>query len=239
MHKLIRYLLTPGAPERPDIFQAAYLAFQLKSKKSPIQNLHHLPLPIFSTLSITLGKPQPAPVESKSGSLNPQTPSKATPAPPHSPAHSNPPTQFGTPSAMTMETTTSVAPRSRPKGTSALKGPLPLPFQVNSLSGKKGAEPPKLDAPPVKAAQGAGVAASNPFPAPELSTQPSGPAFTNSNPFTSDVFQDPGPASLSAVTNNTSGPASLCSFPSEPEPGEVTVPTFSQGHRRHLSDTHR
>merc|ERR1719233_2246139 len=199
LHKLIRYLLTPGAPERPDIFQAAYLAFQLKSKKSPIQNLHHLPLPVFSTLSITLGKPQPAPVETK----------------------------------------TSVAPRSRPKGTSALKGPLPLPFQVNSLSGKKGAEPPKLEAPPDKATQAA--VAPNPFPAPELSSQPSGPAYTNSNPFTSDVFQDPGPASPSAVTagpNNTSGPASLCSFPSEPEPGDATATPFSQGHRRHLSDTH-
>jgi len=239
LHKLIRYLLTPGAPERPDIFQAAYLAFQLKSKKSPIQNLHHLPLPVFSTLSITLGKPQPAPVETKSASLQPQTPSKAAPAPPHSPAHSNPPTQFGTPSTMPVETTTSVAPRSRPKGTSALKGPLPLPFQVNSLSGKKGAEPPKLEAPPVKATQAA--VAPNPFPAPELSSQPSGPAYTNSNPFTSDVFQDPGPASLSAVPagpNNTSGPASLCSFPSEPEPGDATATPFSQGHRRHLSDTH-
>jgi len=241
LHKLIRYLLTPGAPERPDIFQAGYLAFQLKSKKSPIQNLHHLPLPVFSTLSITLGKPQTAHEETKGGTLQPQTPSKVPPAPPHSPAHANPPTQFGTSTVMPVETTTSVAPRSRPKGTSALKGPLPLPFQVNSLSGKKGAEHPKLEAPPVKV--GAGVAAPppNPFPTPDLSSQPNGPAYSSNNPFTSDVFQDHGPPSLAAHTsgpNPPSGPASLCSFPSESESGETAAPSFSQGHRRHLSDTH-
>jgi len=237
LHKLIRYLLTPGAPERPDIFQAAYLAFQLKSKKSPIQNLHHLPLPVFSTLSSVLGQVvAPAPVGEAPALQPPHTPSKAPPAAPHSPAHAAPAPQFAPPAVLPVETTTSVAPRSRPKGTSALKGPLPLPFQVNSLSGKKGAEPPKLEAPPLKA----GVAPS-PFPAPDLSAQPNGPTYTSSNPFTSDVFQDSGPASLSGPTggpNPPSGPASLCSFPTEADPGEAASTPFSQGHRRHLSDTH-
>jgi len=242
LHKLIRYLLTPGAPERPDVFQAAYLAFQLKSKKSPIQNLHHLPLPVFSTLSTTLGQTKPKAVETKPATLQPNTPSKVPPAAPHSPAHANPPAPFGTPSVIPVETTTSVAPRSRPKGTSAMKGPLPLPFQVNSLSGKKGAEPPKIEAPPVKAV----APVTNPFPVTDLSSQPNGPAYSSSNPFTSDVFQDPGPTSLSCPTgaqggpNPPSGPASLCSFPSGTEPGDSSaVAPFSQGHRRHLSDTHQ
>jgi hypothetical protein len=34
------YLLTPDPDLRPDIFQAAYLAFQLQGVKSPIQNLN-------------------------------------------------------------------------------------------------------------------------------------------------------------------------------------------------------
>jgi len=241
LHKLIRYLLTPGAPERPDIFQAAYLAFQLKSKKSPVQNLHHLPLPVFSTLSTTSVAAVPPAVETKPAStLQPSTPSKVPPAP-HSPAHTNPPTQFGTPSVIPVETTTSVAPRSRPKG--ALKGTLPLPFQANSLSGKKGVEPPKLEAPPVKAAV---LPVTNPFPVTDLSSQPNGPTYSSSNPFTSDVFQDPGPTSLSCPgggggpggPNPPSGPASLCSFPTGAESGESSgVAPFSQGHRRGVSDT--
>ena len=239
LHKLIRYLLTPGAAERPDVFQAAHLAFQLKSKKSPIQNLHHLPSPTFSTLSTTAGQTQPPAVDTKPATLQPNTPNKAPSAAPHSPAHTNPPTQFGTPSVVPLETTTSVNPRSRPKGTSALKGPLPLPFQANSLSGKKGSDPPKLEAPPVKAAV---LPVSNPFPVSDHAPQPNGPTYSSSNPFTSDAFQDPGPTSLSCSSgapggpNPPSGPASLCSFPSEPGESSSTAP-FSQGHRRIVSET--
>eukprot|EP00092_Neocalanus_flemingeri_P021728 GFUD01023571.1.p1 GENE.GFUD01023571.1~~GFUD01023571.1.p1 ORF type:complete len:636 (+),score=131.91 GFUD01023571.1:37-1944(+) len=241
LHKLIRYLLTPGAPERPDIFQAAHLAFQLKSKKSPIQNLHHLPLPLFSTLSTAAGQTQPPALDPKPAALQPHTPNKVPLAAPHSPAHVNPPPQFGTPAVVPVETTTSVNPRSRPKGTSALKGPLPLPFQASSLSGKKGSDPPKLEVPPVKAAV---LPVSNPFPVSDQAPQPNGPTYTSSNPFTSDVFQDPGPTSLSSSSgapggpNPPSGPSSLCSFPSGPESGESSaIASFSQGHRRIVSDT--
>jgi len=243
LHKLIRYLLTPAAPDRPDIFQAAHLAFQLKSKKSPIQNLHHLPLPTFSTLSTTSGQAKAPVVETKAATLQPNTPNKVPIAAPHSPAHANPPTQFGNSSVVPVETTTSVNPRSRPKGTSALKGPLPLPFQANSLSGKKGSEPPKLEAPPpVKPAPVPNN--SNPFPVSDQPSQVNGPSYSSSNPFTSDAFQDTGPASLTCSSgapsgpSPPSGPSSLCSFPSGQEAGDSSsIAPFAHGHRRIVSDT--
>ena len=240
MHKLIRYLLTPSSADRPDIFQAAYLAFQLKAKKCPIQNLHHLPLPVFSTLSTSLEKTQKSSNDQKLPVQQPNTPIKVPSTSLNSTSNSNPPPQFGTPAAP-IETTTSVNPRSRPKGTSASKGPLPLPLQVSSLSGKKRAELAKPEAPTVKAtltdAQG-----SNPFPVPDI-TQPSAPAFNTGNPFTSDVFQDPGPASISCQSNvqcgpnPPSGPSSLCSFPQGSEFSESASSSFSHGHRRIVSDT--
>jgi len=244
LHKLVRYLLTPGAPERPDVFQAAHLAFQLKSKKSPIQNLHHLPLPSFSTLSVSSAVAKPPVGDSKTAALHPPTPSKIPQpgAAPHSPAHTIPPTQFGTPAVGVTETTTSVNPRSRPKGTSALKGPLPLPIQVSSLSGKKGCDPPKIEVPLVKPIPV--QSSTNPFPVSDKpAPQPNGSTYSSSNPFSSDVFQDSGhgPSSLSSVPppNPPSGPASLCSFPSMPGPetAEPAGGSFAHGHRRIVSDT--
>jgi len=239
LHKLIRYLLTPVASERPDISQAAHLAFQLKSKKSPIQNLHNLPLQDFKNLSTSNIKKTESHEEQKIPTLHSKTPTKLPPSiNQQSPAHTIPPPQFGTPTNVPVETTTSVNPRSRPKGTSSLKGPLPLPLQANTLSGKKGLDPPKIEAPPVKAPP-----SSNPFPVSDLSSHQANGQTFNTNPFTSDVFQNSGPTSLSCNTsgsaaeglNPPSGPSSLCSFPTES--GDASTSSFSQGHRRIVSDT--
>merc|ERR1719273_3064274 len=51
IHKLIRYMLTPSADERPDIFQVASLAFKLRgAKKCPVQNLHQLSVLLFALI---------------------------------------------------------------------------------------------------------------------------------------------------------------------------------------------
>ena len=100
MHKLIRYLLTPSVSERPDIYQASQLAFSLKNKKSPIQNLHQLSVPQWAELGVSLSpvKPSASPSASQSPGQAQGTPGKVTQQPPP------------------METVTSVNPRSRPKG---------------------------------------------------------------------------------------------------------------------------
>jgi len=117
IHKLIRYLLTPSVSERPDIYQASQLAFSLRNKKSPIQNLHHLVVPAWAELGAGPIKPSPAPASTQSPGHGQAlaTPGKLAQAP--------------------VETVTSVNPRSRPKG--AGKHALPLPLQVTSLSGKQ------------------------------------------------------------------------------------------------------
>ena len=131
LHKLIRYLLTPSVSERPDIYQASYLAFQLRSKKTPIQNLHHLACPDWAELSLKL-----SPATTTSSQKPPAAASSstsATAAPPAAAASSG----FSSPRAGPVEpSVTSVQPRSRPKGAAGLKT-LPLPLQVTSLSGKQ------------------------------------------------------------------------------------------------------
>ena len=129
LHKLIRYLLTPSVSERPDIYQASYLAFQLRSKKTPIQNLHHLACPDWAELSLKLS---PATTSQKPPAAASSSTS-ATAAPPAAAASSG----FSSPRAGPVEpSVTSVQPRSRPKGAAGLKT-LPLPLQETSLSGKQ------------------------------------------------------------------------------------------------------
>lgn len=122
LHKLIRYLLTPAVDERPDIYQASYLAFLLRNKKTPVQNLHHLPSPDWSQLGLKLTSAtntKPSPAVSSSTSAAASTSSA-----------------FNSPRPAPVETVTSVQPRSRPKGAVA-KNSLPLPVQAASLSGKQ------------------------------------------------------------------------------------------------------
>ena len=99
MHKLIRYLLTPSVSERPDIYQASQLAFSLKNKKSPIQNLHQLSVAQWAELGVSLSpvKYSASPAASQPPGQAQTTPGKVAQQPP-------------------METVTSVNPRSRPKG---------------------------------------------------------------------------------------------------------------------------
>jgi len=275
LHKLIRYLLTPSVKERPDIFQAASIAFQIAGKKKcPIQNLHHISVPSLASLTLdspvktsqTVKKdaekttPQSLPVAPviKAGAGFPQSPS-------HPSHHASP--QFTSPGVPT-ETKTSVAPRSRPKGNQAAKGPLPLPIQSASLSGRRGDEaaaqpvlPPPgsatkaLPQPPTASAATktsttsssssssavanqstpqphhpvlTKAASANPFPS--IESQPrneSSEQQPSLNPFVTDVFQDV-----------SSGPTSLCNFPTDGGNKALDKNSNSTaGHRRNVSDT--
>ena len=162
-------------PDRPDIYQASYLAFQLKSKKTPIQNLHHLPCPDWSDLSLKLSS------ASSNSTKPPPTVSSSTSAP--APTSSG----FSSPrAAPVVETVTSVQPRSRPKGAVA-KNSLALPLQAASLSGKQSEG---------QAQTGGAVSANIP------TTNGKSAANTNipsaSNPFVCDNFPVSGPTSLGA-----------------------------------------
>jgi len=178
LHKLIRYLLTPSLTDRPDIYQASNLAFSLKNKKTPIQNLHQLSVPDWSELNTKLS------TTSSSQSDTVKSSSSAAPAP-SSPNHVATAATFGTPSrAAPVDTVTSVNPRSRPKGAGNLKHGLPLPLQVTSLSGKQTAPGEQNANPPAVPA-----VSSNPFPVKEAQN---GAAFSSSNPFVSDTFRESG-----------------------------------------------
>jgi len=248
LQKLIRYLLTPSVPDRPDIYQAASLAFQITGKrKCPIQNLHHVTVPSFSSLPVDgsatvepsgqtkkeLDKPTQqliagTPVK---GSLPPLSPS-------HPPAHS----AFVTP-VKTVDVKTSVNPRSRPKGSTAVKGPLPLPIQSASLSGRRGELP--LQSASLSGRRGGGddapqlvlappsltkptINSSNPFPAPDIArVTVAEPPQSSTNPFVTDVFQEAG----------NGGPVSLCNFPTENATKGFDSNRNTTGHRRNASDT--
>ena len=167
--------MTPSVSERPDIFQASQLAFSLKNKKSPIQNLHHLSVPAWADLTSGPSRPPASLSASQPPGQGPGTPGKPAP----------------------IEAVTSVNPRSRPKGdhnhdfimimtfsaAGAGKHALPLPLQVTSLSGKQTAEPSGGPAPSLQ------------FPAPGVST----------NPFVADSFQDSGPVSLDPRQQSEAG----------------------------------
>ena len=114
IHKLIRYLLTPSLTDRPDIYQASHLAFSLKNKKSPIQNLHQLSVPDWSELHTKLSISSSS--QSNAAGSSSGAPVPAPSSPNHAPAAAS--SSFGTPSrAAPVDTVTSVNPRSRPKGT--------------------------------------------------------------------------------------------------------------------------
>jgi len=240
VHKLIRYLLTPNAEKRPDIYQAASLAFQLRSGDlaCPVQNLHHLPVPQFSSLSSPMGAPIPASQEGTAilqppeRSTQPTTPvksglAKAPLVAPQPPSYS--PGDSGS--------TTSVAPRSRPKAatSSTLKGSLPLPLQTPGKRGNS-QDPVKVEVPP-----GPKTAPStNPFSQVKdgSTSESEAPNFpTNLNPFSTNTFAPEGPTSLQAACSgsviSSSGPVSLGSAP--PHQQVESQETASHGHNPFLS----
>jgi len=185
IHKLIRYLLTPSLTDRPDIYQASHLAFSLKNKKSPIQNLHQLSVPEWSELHTKLSISSSS--QSNAAGSSSGAPVPAPSSPNHAPAAAS--SSFGTPSrAAPVDTVTSVNPRSRPKGAGNLKHGLPLPLQVTSLSGKQTTPGEQAAVPNVP------TVSTNPFPVKEAQN---GAAFSSNNPFVSDTFRDSGSGPVS------------------------------------------
>jgi len=249
LQKLIRYLLTPSVADRPDVYQAACIAFQIAGKKKcPIQNLHHVTVPDIKVLPLGNSQPQtsssqpPQPTQQQLHQLRdnekqstplqslPVTPGKGSVGlPPLSPSHHS--ASYGSP-LPPIDTKTSVNPRSRPKGNNAVKGPLPLPIQSASLSGVKsvdnearlGGPPGTQLVPPSKPA--AKATNSNPFPSSEPTQRvesSSSDKFSATNPFVANAFQD-------------SGPVSLCTFPTEAAKTNLDN-NRNSSHRRNISDT--
>nr|XP_014090472.1 uncharacterized protein YMR317W-like isoform X1 [Bactrocera oleae] len=103
MHQLIKYMLEPDMDKRPNIWQVCEVVFRLAGKENPVQNLHKSPPPNFDQLVIP-------PFESEAKRLTAAAASK-TPKPQSVPI---------------VESGTSVAPRQRPKGSTAVHGPNPL-----------------------------------------------------------------------------------------------------------------
>jgi len=250
LHRLIRYLLTPSPEERPDIYQAAALGFQISGKKKcPVQNLHHQEIPSLSSLSLECTPPKYKPKDSsdkkpaQNVTLTPGKQQAVTMSP------------FSSPS-IPLDTKTSVNPRSRPKG----KGALPLPLQPSN--GVRD-EPTTAIPPPATVLPPPGGAAVLPSPAKVAATKSNShsggvvkqPAAFQHPPPSSSVQQKVGavesqhhqseqPLSLNPFINDTfqdvqvSGPMSLCNFPSDSS-NKVSDRNSAPlgGHRRNASDS--
>ncbi|XP_034125466.1 AP2-associated protein kinase 1 isoform X2 [Drosophila guanche] len=98
MHQLIKYMLDTDLEHRPNIWQVCEVAFRLAGKDNPVQNLHKTPIPNFDQLLVP-------PFESEAKRISAAA-SKA--------AKSQ--------NVSVIEAGTSVAPRSRPKGSSSVHG---------------------------------------------------------------------------------------------------------------------
>ncbi|XP_017153509.1 uncharacterized protein LOC108163001 isoform X1 [Drosophila miranda] len=98
MHQLIKYMLETDLEHRPNIWQVCEVAFRLAGKDNPVQNLHKTPIPNFDQLLVP-------PFESEAKRISAAA-SKA--------AKSQ--------NVSMIEAGTSVAPRSRPKGSSSVHG---------------------------------------------------------------------------------------------------------------------
>ncbi|KAH8263622.1 hypothetical protein KR044_011773 [Drosophila immigrans] len=114
MHQLIKYMLDTDLEHRPNIWQVCEVAFRLAGKDNPVQNLHKTPLPNFEQLLVP-------PFESEVKRFNAAAKAAKTQQ-----------------NVSLVEAGTSVAPRSRPKGSTAVHGqkalglglpPSPLPRQ--------------------------------------------------------------------------------------------------------------
>ncbi|XP_055836741.1 AP2-associated protein kinase 1 isoform X2 [Episyrphus balteatus] len=95
MHQLIKFMLEPDMEKRPNIFQVCEIAFKLTGKENPVQNLHKSPLPVLEQLAVP-------PFETEFKRLHSSASVKVKPQ-----------------SVPIVESGTSVAPRQRPKGSSA------------------------------------------------------------------------------------------------------------------------
>ncbi|XP_067624616.1 uncharacterized protein [Eurosta solidaginis] len=104
MHQLIKYMLEPDMDKRPNIWQVCEVAFRLAGKDNPVQNLHKSPPPNYDKLVVP-------PFESEAKRISGAAAASKTPKPQSVPI---------------VESGTSVAPRQRPKGSTAVHGQNPL-----------------------------------------------------------------------------------------------------------------
>ncbi|CAD7079589.1 unnamed protein product [Hermetia illucens] len=106
MHQLIKFMLEPDLEKRPNIYQVCSIAFKLTGRDNPVQNLHKSPLPLLDQLLVP-------PFESEikralSAAKNAE--------------------KIKTQNTPLVESGTSVAPRQRPKGSSAHAQKTTLPI---------------------------------------------------------------------------------------------------------------
>ncbi|XP_037886320.1 AP2-associated protein kinase 1 isoform X3 [Glossina fuscipes] len=104
MHQLIKFMLEPDMEKRPNIWQVAEVAFHLNNKENPVQNLH-------KSSPVNLDQLVVPPFEAEAKRIS----SAAAAA-----------IKAAKPQTVNIESGTSVAPRQRPKGSSAVHGPNPL-----------------------------------------------------------------------------------------------------------------
>nr|XP_032294489.1 AP2-associated protein kinase 1 isoform X3 [Drosophila virilis] len=183
VHQLIKYMLDTDMERRPNIWQVCEVAFRLAGKDNPVQNLHKSALPNFDQLLVP-------PFESEAKRISAAAAKAAKPQQ----------------NVSLVEAGTSVAPRSRPKGSTTVHGqnalglglpPSPLPRQsitspqpqpvVEQFQANFPAMPAVVAAPPVVASVAS--AASVPATAAAV-TSATAPAAVNSL-FESSVYPDP------------------------------------------------
>ncbi|XP_064537247.1 treacle protein isoform X2 [Drosophila montana] len=183
VHQLIKYMLDTDMERRPNIWQVCEVAFRLAGKENPVQNLHKSALPNFEQLLVP-------PFESEAKRISAAAAKAAKPQQ----------------NVSLVEAGTSVAPRSRPKGSTSVHvqnalglglPPSPLPRQsitspqpqpvVEQFQANFPAMPAVVAAPPAVAA----VAAAATVPATAAAAaSTTAPAAVNSL-FESSVYPDP------------------------------------------------
>ncbi|XP_017116856.1 AP2-associated protein kinase 1 isoform X1 [Drosophila elegans] len=226
MHQLIKYMLDTDLERRPNIWQVCEVAFRLAGKDNPVQNLHKTPIPNFDLLVVP-------PFESEAKRISAAA-SKASKAQ----------------NVSVVEAGTSVAPRSRPKGSSSVHGGNPLGLGLPpSPSPRQNITSPQPQPQPVVEQFQANFPAMPPaVPPPPQAVTPAAPA--PSNLFETSGYPDPFNEPDSAVT-----PAEFIPAAAEPNKEEVAQdlsvaggtptknmltppkPSGGGGHRRNVSDT--
>ncbi|XP_020798929.1 uncharacterized protein LOC110176822 isoform X1 [Drosophila serrata] len=233
MHQLIKYMLDTDMERRPNIWQVCEVAFRLSGKDNPVQNLHKTPTPNFDLLLVP-------PFESEAKRISAAA-SKA--------AKSQ--------NVSVVEAGTSVAPRSRPKGSSAVHGgnalglglpPSPSPrLNITSPQPVAVAEQFQANFPAMPTAV--------PAAAPPPQVAPVVPPVPASNLFEPSGYPDPfnepaggAAASAAATVSEESQKEEVVVVPQDlgaggdggtPTKSMLTAPKPSGGggHRRNVSDT--
>ncbi|KAH8352998.1 hypothetical protein KR084_008025 [Drosophila pseudotakahashii] len=222
MHQLIKYMLDTDLEKRPNIWQVCEVAFRLAGKDNPVQNLHKTPIPNFDLLVVP-----PFETEAKRISAAASKAAKAQ-------------------NVSVVEAGTSVAPRSRPKGSSAAHGGNPLGLGLPpSPSPRQNITSPQPQ--PVVEQFQANFPAMPPGP-PHQAVTPAAPAATNLFETTGypDPFNEPATAVIPAELiptaeepNKEEVPQDLNATGGTPTKNMLTPPKPSGGggHRRNVSDT--